>query len=61
MMWLLPRFIVIGAPNVCPKGKGDCNDALKSFHPNATEVCDNKDQDCDKTNDEGCNDDKDGY
>jgi len=39
----------------------DCDDNVDSIHPNATESCDNVDQDCDAQTDEGCDDDNDGY
>ncbi len=50
-----------GGFKTCPKGGGDCNDELKSFNPAAKEVCDNKDQDCDKSVDEGCDNDADDW
>jgi hypothetical protein len=42
---------------------GDCNDASNAIFPGATEICDNKDNNCDAflTIDEGCDVDKDGY
>ncbi len=40
---------------------GDCDDDLKAIHPGAKEVCDDVDNNCDGTIDEGCDDDGDGY
>ncbi len=42
---------------------GDCNDASNTVFPGATEICDNKDNNCDAflQVDEGCDVDKDGY
>ncbi len=47
----------------------DCKDDDATIHPNATEMCDGKDNDCDNLTDEGCSDiitwyrdrDKDGF
>ena len=39
----------------------DCNDADAAVYPKAAELCDDADQDCDGTVDNGCDDDKDGY
>ncbi|MCO4761055.1 MAG: putative metal-binding motif-containing protein [Myxococcales bacterium] len=63
----------IGKRCLCDKGDvkgfiatkgGDCNDdptTGKTTFPNATEVCDGKDNDCDGKTDTGCNNDGDGY
>ena len=40
---------------------GDCNDSNDAVYPNAVEICDDKDQDCDGLFDETCDDDKDGF
>ncbi len=40
---------------------GDCDDANQPVNPDASESCNNKDDDCDGTTDEGCDDDGDGY
>jgi hypothetical protein len=65
------NLVVIGNPNVCPLGAGDCNDQAKQVNPNALEVCgDNLDNNCnsaiDENNASGCatyyvDGDKDGY
>lgn len=48
----------------CPTGN-DCDDSDSKIYPRAREICiNNKDDDCDKETDEGCNcmdNDKDGY
>jgi len=54
-------LIKVGAPAVCPKGGGDCNDNAVTTAPDVTETCDNIDDNCDGKTDEGCDDDKDGY
>ncbi len=52
----------IGSQLACdqPSGtvatSGDCNDAVASIHPGATEVCDGVDQDCDGVADDGATD-----
>ena len=48
-------------PAVCPLGDGDCNDQASAIRPNATEVCDNHDNNCSGAVDEGCDDDNDNY
>ncbi len=40
---------------------GDCNDVAGAINPKATEVCNDKDDDCDGQTDQGCDDDQDGY
>ena len=40
---------------------GDCSDANDDVHPNASEICDGLDNDCDGTTDEGCDDDNDDF
>ncbi len=39
----------------------DCDDNNPLSYPNASEICDGKDNDCDKIKDEGCDSDKDNY
>ncbi len=38
----------------------DCDDSKKAVNPAATEICDNLDNNCNGTTDEGCDDDLDG-
>ena len=38
---------VVGAPKVCTKGGGDCDDANKTKNPGSSEICDGKDNNCD--------------
>ncbi len=53
---------LIGTPETCTAGGGDCNDAVADVRPNAVEVCDNVNNDCDVDGvDEGCDDDNDDY
>jgi hypothetical protein len=44
----------------CTEGD-DCHDLHKSAYPGGEEICDNLDNNCDGTFDEGCDDDGDGY
>ncbi|MBM4355192.1 MAG: hypothetical protein FJ109_15650, partial [Deltaproteobacteria bacterium] len=46
---------------VCPKGFLDCDDGDALVHPKAPEVCDDKDNDCNKLVDEGVDQDGDGW
>ena len=43
---------VLGRPAVCPQGGGDCRDDDSGIRPNASELCDAIDQDCDGGTDE---------
>jgi len=52
---------IVGTPTVCPKGGNDCADSNEQINPDATEVCDNADNDCVGGTDEGCDDDNDNY
>ncbi len=52
---------VIGTPQICLKGKNDCDDSNNTVNPGKTEICDGADNDCDGTTDEGCDDDNDDY
>ena len=47
----------------CPNNKGDdCDDSDATQHPGGEEqLCDGKDNNCNKVADEGCDDDKDGF
>ncbi len=51
----------VGTPAVCPQGGLDCNDSDPAIKPGAVEICDNKDNNCSGSIDEGCDDDNDGY
>ena len=46
------------SPSGCP-GTADCDDNDDDEYPGNTEICDNKDNDCDGSTDEGCDDDND--
>jgi len=55
------QLAMIGAPQICANGTGDCNDNVLDVNPAATETCDNQDNNCNGLTDEGCDKDKDGY
>ena len=48
------------SPYVVTAG-GDCSDQNGAIHPDAPELCDGKDNDCDDAVDVGCDDDFDGF
>ncbi|MEK7679846.1 MAG: putative metal-binding motif-containing protein, partial [Deltaproteobacteria bacterium] len=52
---------LVGAPDACPGGGGDCRDLNPAIHPGVGEICDGIDNDCDAALDEGCDDDDDGW
>lgn len=52
-------MVTIGQPAVCGNGGGDCNDGDSMVYPNANELCDKKDNDCDGVKDNGLCDDSD--
>lgn len=43
---------IVGVPDVCPGGAGDCNDDNASIHPNSDELCNGIDDDCNGKTDE---------
>ena len=45
----------------CKFGAQDCDDQHASVYPNATEICDGLDNNCDTYVDDGCDDDGDGW
>ena len=64
------RCLCAPDPTLTATKEGDCNDEDKDQHPDTTELCDNKDNDCNGTTDDagalGCNDfwadvDEDGH
>jgi|GEM_PF-821936 len=54
-------MVIVGTPDICPNGGGDCDDQKLAIKPNATEICDNFDNNCDEAVDEGCDDDGDNF
>jgi len=52
---------LVGAVGTCSKGGGDCNDADATVNPGKSEICDNKDNNCNGLIDEDCDADGDGY
>ncbi|MCO4762159.1 MAG: putative metal-binding motif-containing protein [Myxococcales bacterium] len=55
------NMTLFGKSPACLKGGGDCDDQLSTIHPDGQEICNDKDDDCNKTTDDGCDDDGDGY
>lgn len=47
-------------PDSCKTPNDDCNDNDSAVFPGASEICDEKDNNCDGITDEGCCEDKDG-
>ncbi len=61
---------VVGKPATCTKTDGgggagspgnDCDDSKSTINPGASEICDNVDNNCSASTDEGCDDDNDDY
>ena len=50
--WCDSALTVFGQPTICPGGGGDCNDADASVKPDASEKCNNVDDDCNGATDE---------
>jgi hypothetical protein len=46
------KLVVVGGPSTCTAGGGDCNDTDSAVNPATTEVCDGKDNNCNKIIDE---------
>ena len=40
------QMSIIGLPDICPKGGGDCNDNNALINPSAIEICNGVDDDC---------------
>ena len=55
------KIAIVGTPAICPKGGNDCNDSLFAINPSAAEICDDLDNNCNTTKDEGCDDDNDKF
>jgi hypothetical protein len=47
-------MLLAGTPSVCPNGPADCDDTRSSVHPNAPELCNGIDDNCNGQVDEGC-------
>ncbi|HAN32678.1 MAG TPA: hypothetical protein DCQ06_13875 [Myxococcales bacterium] len=52
------KLVTYGKPSSCPKGGGDCDDTNAKNSPDEKEICDGKDNNCDKVidpaNSKGC-------
>ncbi|MBM4345153.1 MAG: hypothetical protein FJ100_17420, partial [Deltaproteobacteria bacterium] len=55
------KIPIVGTPQICPKGGNDCNDSLNTINPSALEICDDIDNNCNTSKDEGCDDDADKF
>jgi len=47
------QMVIVGTPDVCPLGGGDCEDYIPTINPGAEEICDGFDNDCDGEYNEG--------
>ena len=52
--WCDSKMVVVGTPNSCKSGKGDCNDGAAAISPGTQELCGNGvDDNCDGLTDSG--------
>ncbi|MCK5798075.1 MAG: putative metal-binding motif-containing protein, partial [Deltaproteobacteria bacterium] len=51
--WCDATMKVVGSPTTCRKGGGDCEDGMGLVHPGAAEICNGRDDNCNKEIDEG--------
>jgi hypothetical protein len=59
--WCSAAKTVVGTPAICSAGKNDCDDGNKNVYPGKSEFCDDADNNCNGSTDEGCDADNDDY